>query len=87
MTECRDTETQREDLRAALRLVAFTDHSSLARATSDNDTGAVIVRWLLKLSRLPEFRLAIRLAQDSSAIEDVEREVAVRGGTAAGSTG
>ena len=63
------------------------DRSSLAEATKNGNTGGEIVRWLLKLGRLREFRLAIRLAQDSSEVEDVEREAAMHGGAAAGSWG
>ena len=59
----------------------------MAKATSSNDTGAIVARWLLGLGRLPEFRLAIRLAGDSSKTEDFEREAAMRVGAAAGSTG
>jgi hypothetical protein len=87
LTECRDTEAQRADLRAALGSAAFGNRISLAEATSNNYTGGVIVRWLLKQGRLKEFRLAIRLAQDSSVTEDFEREAAMRTGAAAGSLG
>ena len=64
-----------------------TDRSSLAEATKSRTTGGEIVRWLLKLGRLKEFRLAIRLAQDNGAEEDVEREAAMCGSAAAGSWG
>ena len=65
-----------------------TDRSSLAEATKSHTTGGeFIVRWLFKLGRLREFRLAIRLAQDNSTVEDIEREAAMRGGAAAGSWG
>jgi hypothetical protein len=87
LTECRDTEEQRIDLRIALGSSAFTDRGGMAEATSSNDTGAIVARWLLGLGRLPEYRLAIRLARDSSMTEDIEREAAMREGAAAGSTG
>ena len=58
-----------------------------SEATSSNDTGAIVARWLLGLGRLPEFRLAIRLAGDSSRTEDLEREAVKREGAAAGPTG
>ena len=58
-----------------------------AEATKKGTSGGEIVRWLLKLGRLREFRLAIRLAQDSSKMEDIEREAAMREGAAAGSRG
>jgi len=85
--ECRDTTSQRWDLMEALGAATPTDRSSLAEATKNGNTGREIVRWLLRLGRLREFRLAIRLAQDSSEVEDVEREAAMRGGAAAGSWG
>ena len=87
LTECRDTEDQRTGLRAALGASAFTDRQGMGRATSSNDTGAIVARWLLGLGRLPEFRLAIRLAGDSSRTEDIEREAVKREGAAAGPTG
>ena len=71
----------------ALGAATPTDRGSLTGATKNGTTGGEIVRWLLKLGRLREFRLAIRLAQDSSEVEDVEREAAMRGGAAARSGG
>ena len=85
--ECRDTIAQRWDLMEALGTATPTDRSSLTEATKSHTTGGEIVRWLLKLGRLREFRLAIRLAQDNSTVEDIEREAAMRGGAAAGSRG
>ena len=72
--ECRDTASQRWDLMEALGAATPIDRSSLAEAMKNSTTGGEIVWWLLRLGRLREFRLAIRLAQDSSAVEDVERE-------------
>ena len=71
----------------ALGTATPTDRSSLAEATKSGTTGGELVRWLLKLGRLKEFRLAIRLAQDSSMEEDIEGEAAMRGSAAAGSRG
>ena len=85
--ECRDTTSQRWDLMEALGAATPMDRSSLAEATKNGNTGREIVRWLLRLDRLREFRLAIRLAQDSSEVEDVKREAAMCGGAAAGSWG
>ena len=66
---------------------APTDRSSLAEATKSCTTSGELVRWLLRLGRLREFRLAIRLAQDNGTVEDIEREAAMRGSAAAGSWG
>ena len=82
--ECRDTTSQRWDLMEALGAATPTDRSSLAEATKNGNTGREIVRWLLRLGRLREFRLAIRLAQDSSKVEDIEREAVMCRGAAAG---
>ena len=78
---------QRWDLIEVLRAATPTDQSSLAEATKKGTSGGEIVRWLLKLGRLREFRLAIRLAQDGSKMEDIEKEAAMREGAAAGSGG
>lgn len=56
----------------------------MAEVTSNNNTGAEVARWLLKLGRLTEFRLAIRLARDSTMTEDIEREAAMHTSAAAG---
>ena len=63
------------------------DQSSLAEAIKSCTTGGELVRWLLKLGRLREFRLAIRLAQDSSMEEDIEGEAAMHRSAAAGLRG
>ena len=60
--ECRDTALQRWDLIEVLGAATPTDQSSLAEAIKKGTSGGEIVRWLLKLGRLREFRLAIRLA-------------------------
>ena len=85
--ECRDTIVRRWDLMEALGTAMPIDRSSLAEAIKSGTTGGELVRWLLKLGRLREFRLAIRLAQDDSPEEDAEREAAMRGSAAAGSRG
>ena len=82
--DCQDTTAERWDLVETLGATIPMDRNSLAEATKNCTTGGGIVRWLLKLGRLKEFRLAIRLAQDSSTVEDIEREAAMRGGAAAG---
>ena len=61
--------------------------STRPQPVTKGTSGGEIVWWLLKLGRLREFRLAIRLAQDSSEMEDIEKEAAMREGAAAGSGG
>ena len=87
LTECRETIVQRWDLIEILGATMPTDCNSLAEATTNRNRSRVIVRWLLGLGRLREFQLAIRLAQDNSMEEDIEREAAMRRGAAAGSRG
>ena len=60
--ECRNIILQRWDLIEVLGAATPIDRSSLAEATKNSNTGGEIVWWLLKLGRLREFRLAIRLA-------------------------
>ena len=43
------------------------------RATESNDTAAVLVRWVLSLGRLREYRLAVRLENDEEDEEDEDR--------------
>ena len=69
-TACPGTERQRANLRRELGEKAFTDRAGFDAATADGDTGRVIARWLLRLGRLKEFRLAMRLARDSSNEEE-----------------
>ena len=69
-TACPGTERQRANLRRELGEKAFTDRAGFDAATADGDTGRVIARWLLRLGRLKEFRLAMRLAHDSSNEEE-----------------
>lgn len=59
----------------------------MAKVTSNNNINIEVACWLLKLGRLTEFRLAIRLIRDSSITEDIEREAAMYTGAAAGSIG
>jgi hypothetical protein len=91
ITEYRDITTQRQDLRKALGSAIPTNRSSLTEATKSGTTGGELVHWLLKLGRLREFRLAIRLvirlAQDNSPDKDVKREAAMHGSVIAGSRG
>jgi hypothetical protein len=43
------------------------------RATESNDTAAVLVRWVLSLGRLREYRLAVRRENDEEDEEDQDR--------------
>ena len=65
-TACPSTEQQRADLRRELGEASFMDRAGFEAATADGDTGRVIARWLLRLGRLKEYRLAMRLARDST---------------------
>src|SRR6201996_8174727 len=43
------------------------------RATESKDTAAVLVRWVLSLGRLREYRLAVRLENGEEDEEDQDR--------------
>jgi hypothetical protein len=53
-------------LRRELGDKSFTDREGFNAALADGDSGRIIARWLLRLGRLKEFRLAVKLARDSS---------------------
>jgi hypothetical protein len=70
---CPDVEEDRERLRATLRTNPMQNSIDFRRATESNDTAAVLVRWVLSLGRLREYRLAVRLENDEEDEEDEDR--------------
>jgi hypothetical protein len=66
-------EEDRERLRATLRTNPMQNSIDFRRAMESNDTAAVLVRWVLSLGRLREYRLAVRLENDVEDEEDQDR--------------
>src|ERR1700742_1187451 len=70
---CPEVEEDRERLRATLRTNPMQNSIDFRRATKSKDTAAVLVRWVLSLGRLREYRLAVRLENGEEDEEDQDR--------------
>ena len=60
-------------LQAALWPNPMQDSFNFGKATESNDTAALLVRWILGLGRLREYRLAVRLENGDDDGEDQDR--------------
>jgi hypothetical protein len=58
--DCRDLALQREDLQRRIFPKALWIYRDFAAATAKKKSARILVRWLLSISRFPEFRLAER---------------------------
>src|SRR5436190_22150419 len=69
VVQCLELERERKELQRQLGDGFLTDRANFARATSDSRSGQAMARWLLRLGRLIEYRLAVRLARDGDQEE------------------